>query len=153
MEMPQPAEPHRRLQQLVGHWQGEEIMHPSEWDPDGGTATGRRYSRLALNRFAVISDYEQERAGVVTFTGHGVMTFDPQEDLYVLHWFDCMGTPPEVFEGVFDGDVLTLAHGGPGIHTRLTIDLSEAGRMKSRMEMSADGMAWSTLFDGVYERE
>jgi hypothetical protein len=57
-----------------------------------------------------------------------------------------------VFRGVFDGEVLTLAHGGPGMHARFTYDLSEEGRMKSRMEMSQDGGDWKTLFDGAYER-
>ncbi len=26
----------------------------------------------------------------------------------MLHWFDCMGVPPNVFKGEFEGDVLTL---------------------------------------------
>ena len=50
-------------------------MHPSQWDPKGGVAIGRTKSRLALNGFALISDYEQKRDGVVTFTGHGVRYF------------------------------------------------------------------------------
>jgi uncharacterized protein YodC (DUF2158 family) len=109
MEMPKPTEHHRKLQRLVGQWRGEETMHPSQWDPSGGTATGRTLGRLALDGFAVISDYEQERGGVVTFKGHGVMTFDQIDGLYVLHWFDCMGTRPEVFKGVFEGEVLSLS--------------------------------------------
>ena len=76
-------------------------MHPSQWDPKGGIAIGRTKSRLALNGFALISDYEQERDGVITFTGHGVLSFEPTKELYALHWFDCMGSPPEVFLGRF----------------------------------------------------
>ena len=64
--------------------------------------------------FALINDYEQERDGKITFTGHGVFTYDPKADPYTLTWFDCMGVPPEVFKGRFDGDILKLAHGGPG---------------------------------------
>lgn len=153
MDMPKPTNHHRRLHRLVGQWHGNEIMHPSQWDPQGGEATGRTNSRLALNGFAVISDYEQEREGVVTFTGHGVFTYDPEDDCYVLHWFDCMGSPPEVFKGTFDGDVITLAHGGPGVHARLTYDLSPETRMTSRMEMSSDGSEWRTLFDASYARK
>ncbi len=152
MDMPKPTDQHTRLQELLGQWHGTETMHPSQWDPQGGTATGRTNSRLALNGFAVISDYEQERDGVVTFTGHGVMTYDTKEACYVLHWFDCMGSPPEVFKGAFDGDVLTVAHGGPGMHARLTYDLSQKKRMTSRMEMSSDGKEWKILFDGSYEK-
>ena len=70
MEMPQPSAEHSRLERLAGDWEGEEIMHPSKWAPEGATAVGRLKNRLALNGFALISDYEQERDGVVTFTGH-----------------------------------------------------------------------------------
>ena len=152
MDMPKPAAGHLKLEKLAGHWEGEETMHPSPWDPRGGTAVARTTSRLALNGFSLISDYEQERDGVVTFTGHGVLTFDPGTDLYTLHWFDCMGSPPEVFVGRFDGDRLRVGHGGPGMHARLTYDVADPRRMRSKMEMSPDGATWNTLFEGSYER-
>ncbi len=152
MEMPHPGPGHLNMEKLAGHWEGEESMHPSQWDPKGGVSTGRTKSRLALNGFALISDYEQERNGMVTFTGHGVMSFNPKEDLYTLHWFDCMGSPPEVFVGRLDGDVLILAHGGPGMHVRTTYDLGNPENLRTKMEMSQDGAAWNTLFDGSYKR-
>ena len=151
MDMPEPSPGHVKLRKLVGNWEGKETMHPSQWDPKGGIAVGRTKSRLALNGFVVISDYEQERDGVVTFTGHGVMSFDPKEDLYTLHWFDCMGSPPEIFAGRFEGDVLTVAHGGPGMHARMTYDLTDPRHMRTQMKMSPDGATWKTLFDGLYE--
>lgn len=150
MEMPKPGPGHAKMERLAGSWEGEETMHPSQWDPQGGTAVGRTMNRLALGGFALINDYEQERDGVTTFTGHGVMTFDPKQKLYALHWFDCMGSPPEVFTGGFEGDLLTLAHGGPGMHAILTYDLSKAGQMRTKMEMSRDGATWNTLFEGRY---
>ena len=152
MEMPGPSDGHLRLERLSGRWEGEEQMHPSPWDPKGGVAVGRTTSRMALNGFALISDYEQERDGVVVFTGHGVFTFDPKEDLYSLHWFDCMGSPPEVFVGRFSREVLTLAHGGPGMHARMTYDLADPRELRTRLDMSSDGVGWSTLFDGRYTR-
>lgn len=108
--------------------------------------------RQALSGFALITDYEQERDSVITFEGHGVMTYDPKRALYVLHWFDGIGSPPEVFEGTFDGDVLTISHGGPGMHARFTYDLSQEGILRSRMDMSPDGDEWATLFECDYER-
>lgn len=152
MDMPQPSAGHSRLEKLAGEWEGEETMHPSQWDPKGGIAVGRMSSRLALNGFALISDYEQERDRAITFTGHAVFTFEPKSERYALHWFDCMGTPPEVFQGRFDGDVLTLAHGGPGMHARLTYDFTGSRQLRTSMEMSQDGVAWNTLFDGRYTR-
>jgi hypothetical protein len=86
--------------------------------------------RLSLGGFVLLTDYEQERHAAIAFAGHGVYTYDPKEDRYSLHWFDCIGSPPEVFAGGFDGDVLTVAHGGPGkvegpvrggIRTRLSV--------------------------------
>ena len=152
MEMPRPTEHHQRLELLVGRSQGTETMHPSQWDPQGGTATGRNDSRLALGGFALITDYEQERDGVITFQGHGVMTYDAKQQHYVLHWFDGIGSPPEVFTGNFDGDVLSLAHGGPGMHARLLYDFSRSGIMGSRMDMSQDGADWATFFECDYAR-
>jgi len=118
----------------------------------GGAALGRTHSRVALGGFALISDYEQERGGAITFAGHGVYTFDPKTGLYTMYWHDSMGSPLEVFVGGFTDDVLTLSHGGPAMHARLSWDLSRPGRMSSSMEMSRDGVAWNKLFDGEYHR-
>jgi len=152
VNMPKPTPGHARLEYFVGTWEGEETMHPSEWAPEGSVAHGRTQGHLALSGFAVLSDYEQSRDGVTTFTGHGVYTYDPQSDEIVMHWFDCMGSPPEVFRGRFDGDIVVLAHGGPGMHARMTYDFSAKGRLSSKMEMSKDGNAWRTLFEATYRR-
>ena len=152
MEMPIPSAGHRKLEKIAGHWEGQEKMYPSPWDPKGGRAIGRIKSRIALKGFALINDYEQERDGVITFTGHGVFTFNPEEELYTLTWFDCMGSPPEVFKGRFAGEVLTVAHGGPGMQARLTYDLSEADHLATSMEMSPDGSTWNRFFDGHFKR-
>lgn len=152
MSMPAPTPGHLRLEALAGRWEGEETMHPSQWDPEGGTTAGRTESRIALNGFALINDYEQERDGNITFAGHGVWRYDPGEDVYELYWFDCLGTPVEVFRGGFDGDVLTVSHAGPGMHARLTYDLSEPRVLRSKMEMAPDGSEWSTLFEARYTR-
>ena len=152
MDMPTPSTGHRRLEMLTGRWEGNETMYPSQWDPNGGRAVGRTTSRLALNGLALISDYEQEREGTITFSGHGVYTYDPKTDRYSLFWFDSMGSPPEVFAGGFTGDVVTLSHGGPPMHARLTWDLTRSGCMASKMEMSEDGVTWNKLFDAEYRR-
>jgi len=152
MYAPEPAAGHRLLARMEGVWEGEETMHPSEWDPAGGTAFGRNVHRVALGGFALVIDYEQIREGVVTFSGHGVYTYDPARDLVTLHWFDSLGSPPEVFTGRFENDVLTLGHGGPGMHARMTYDLTETGTMKGGMEMSKDGVNWRRLFDATYRR-
>ncbi len=148
MEMPQPTEGHRKLEKLAGKWEGEEIMYPSPFDPQGGKAIGRVNARMALNGLALINDYEQERDGRIGFTGHGVFTYDAKEEAYTLVWFDCMGAPPETFKGKFEGGVFTLAHGGPGMHVRVTYDVSEPDCLKRSLEISPDGKQWNRFFDG-----
>lgn len=148
--MPRPSPGHLRLEELAEIWKGEETLYPSQWDPKGGVAIGRNRHRMSLGGFALIVDYEQERDAAITFTGHGVYTYDPDEGLYTLHWFDCMGSPPEVFVGGFDGDVLALADGGPVMHARLTCDLSSPGVLKGMMEMSPDGPGWMILLKATH---
>ena len=126
-------------------------MHPSQWDPKGGEAMGSTECALALGGFAIVSDYQQNRGGIVTYAGHGVWTCDQKTNEVVLHWFDSMGSPPEVFRGMWHGDALVVSHGGPGMHARLTYDFSRNGRLASQMEMSSDGQKWNTLFNGNYE--
>ena len=63
-----------------------------------------------------------------------------------------MGSPPEVFVGRREGDVLTLAHGGPGMHARMTYDLSSPRTMRAMIEMSPDGNDWKVLFEATYKR-
>ena len=152
MNMPKLTDGHRFLTRMSGIWEGEETMYPSDWDPKGGVAFGRNENTIRLGGFALISDYEQKRNGSITFSGHGVYTYSAKEDRYVLHWFDSIGSPPEVFTGGLDGDVLTLGHGGPGMHARMTYDLSVNGILKGAMEMSPDGISWKVLFEAVYRR-
>ena len=152
MEMPKPGDGHRQLERLTGNWEGTETMHPSQWDPKGGTATGTNRVRMTLGGFAAIVDYEQTRDGQVTFSGHGVYTYDAEANEVVLHWFDCMGSPPEIFRGTFDGNRLTVTSRNQMGFARLIYDHSEPDVLSSTMEMSPDGTTWATLFDGTYRR-
>ena len=141
------------MEQLVGSWIGEEKMYPSPWDPQGGTATGRITNRQALDGFAVIQDYKQERDGAVTFRGHGVFCWDPVQQTYLLHWFDSCGTPPNVFEGSFEGNVFTMSCETPMGRNRTVFEIQDENHYAFRMEMSSDGEQWQTLMEGHYTRE
>ena len=152
MNMPQLTPGHARFEYFAGTWQGPENMRPSRWTPEGFTATGRNTGRVALNGFAMILDYQQEKDGVVTFTGHGVLTYDPHTDTYQMTWFDCLGTAPEFYVGTFAGKVLTLASDRQGFRSRLTYDFSRPGRWLGRMETSPDGANWDLMFDAVYTK-
>src|SRR4030095_8583695 len=51
MGMPTVQEQHKKLQTLAGTWTGEEKMHPSPWDPEGGMALGKVNNRIDLDGF------------------------------------------------------------------------------------------------------
>jgi hypothetical protein len=151
--MPKPTADHKRLERLAGIWKGTETMQPSQWEPKGGQAQGITRARVALEGFAVISDYEQTRGGKCTFQGHGVCTWDPDQKQVVMHWFDSMGQGREEFRGTWSGDRLVLQSKSPMGFARLTYDFSKPGSLISGMEMSEDGKSWNKLFDGNYRRE
>jgi len=153
MEMPTPGDAHKKLEILAGRWVGIEIMHPSPWDPAGGEAKGIIENRVALGGFVVIQDYTQERGGEVSFTGHGVFSWDAESAKVVLAWHDSMGMPSNTFVGDFDGDRLNLHSKSPMGDSRTSFDFSEPGKYTFKMEMSADGTNWTTMMDGAYARD
>jgi len=147
MQPPIPGAEHRRLETMAGEWEGEETTYASPVDSKGNTAIGRIHSRMGLDGFALIHDYERERNGKVTFSGHGVFTYDSEQQHYHLSWCDSTGAPPTVFTGQFAGDTLRLTYHGLGMHARLSHDLSAPGSIFVSMEMSEDGATWAKLFD------
>lgn len=152
MEMPKPTDAHRKLQKLIGAWTGEELLSPTPWDPKGGTAVARVHNRMALDGFAVVQDYEQERGGVVNFRGHGVFGWDPEGQTYTMHWFDTMGMPPNVYRGTFQGDVLTLTSKLQQGHSRAVFNLLQQDKYAFHMEVSPDGQQWTKVLEGNYSR-
>jgi hypothetical protein len=153
MDMPKPTEAHRELEKLAGSWIGDERISPSPWDPKGGTAIGRVQNRLALDGFVLIQDYSQERNGAVSFSGHGVFSWDGPGQCYVMHWWDSMGMPPGEFRGQFKDGVLTLTNDDNQMHSRATFDVSRPGKYLFRMEVSQDGSQWYPFMEGSYTRQ
>jgi hypothetical protein len=150
--MPKPGDAHRKLEKLVGDWTGDETIAPSPFDPVGGTAIGRIRNRLALDGFAVIQDYEQERNGAIGFRGHGVFRWDEASEGYELHWFDSFGAPLSIFRGNFEGDVLTLIWAGPNGSYRAVFDLSGENRYQYQMDVAPDGADWFTFTVATYTK-
>lgn len=153
MEMPKPTDAHKKLERLAGRWKGEEKISPSPWDPKGGTAIARVYNRPALDGFTLVQDYEQEQNGAVNFKGHGVFSYDPTQQCYLMHWWDTMGMPMSEFKGSFEGDVLMLSTKNPQGLSRAVFDLSQKSKYKFKLEGSQDGKQWHTFMDGSYTRE
>ena len=105
MEMPKLTDHHRKLEALAGSWFGEERIFPTPWDPTGGEAIGHFESRIDLDGWYLIADYEQEVGGKIVFRGHGVYGWSAANECYTMAWFDSMGeTPPA--RGQWEGDTL-----------------------------------------------
>jgi hypothetical protein len=152
MEMPKLTDAHRKLQLLVGNWQGEEKMFPTPWDSKGGSAVGYMNNRLALDGFAVIQDYEHRREGVVKYWGHAIFTWDPNLQSYVLYWFDSLGVGQNVFQGSFDEKKLTLTYKSHQGYTRASWEFTSDKSFSYRMEVSGDGTQWQAMMEGTYSR-
>jgi uncharacterized protein DUF1579 len=153
MEMPKPTDAHKKLELLVGTWEGEEIMHPSPWTPEGGTRMGRVMNRRALDGFNVIQEYEQIDQGKTTFLGHGVFGYNTKESCYMMYWWDNFGGEGSQFRGNFEGKVLTVANQNEMGHSRAMFDLREPGVYAFKMDMSQDGKTWATLMEGKYRKK
>lgn len=154
MEMPRPGAAHRELARFVGSWTSEETMHPSPWDPKGGTAEARSEYRLACDGFFLVCDYEQLRGGEVTFRGHGVYGWDAERQKHTMRWFDSMGVDPGAPAlGAFDGDTLVFERETRAGRSRYTYRFESPDRFTFGIESSRDGGAsWSTLLESVYTR-
>jgi hypothetical protein len=152
--MPKPQEQHRKLASLAGNWVGEEKMHPSPWDPKGGSALGKVNSRIDLDGFFLVSDYTQERGGQISYRGHGVVGYDPAKGQYTMHWFDSVGSPVyEPSTGKWQGNVLAFQMQGPMGHHRYVYTVEGEGRYFFKLEHSQDGKAWGTFMEGRYSRK
>lgn len=153
MDMPKPGDPHKKLSALVGDWSGGETLHPSPWDPAGGSAIGSVSNRWIVDGFAVVQEYEQRRGGQVTFRGHGVFWYDPARDEYVMHWWDSMGGTGGEYRGRFEGDRLMLGAPMPqGGHSRTSWTLAGPDAHVFRMEVSPDGETWHPAMEGQYRK-
>jgi len=153
MEMPKPTDAHKKLERLNGKWKGEEKMFPSPWDPKGGTAMARIHNRSAIEGFNIVQDYEQERDGVVNFRGHGVFSYDANQQCYILHWWDSMGMPPNEFKGNLADNILTLTSKGMMGMNRATFDFRQDGKYTFTLDVSQDGKQWMAMMEGKYQRE
>ena len=152
MEMPTVTQENERLAIMAGSWTGKEIMPPSQWVPEKTEVDAIIENRIALNGFAMIQDYRQEKDGVTVFEGHGVLRWDSAAGEYVMHWFDSMGMEPNEFRGGFEGDTLTLISSNPMGKVRAFWNFGQADRYTYKMEMSPDGKDWNTMMEGEYSK-
>jgi hypothetical protein len=152
MDLPKPGPEQKSLERLAGEWVGEETLHPSPFDPNGGKATSRVRNVMAVGGFALVQDYAQSRGPGVHFEGHGVFRWDGPAGEYSLAWIDSTGFPPSEFRGKFAGEVLTMVSKNMMGQTRATWTLQGTTGYEYRMDVSPDGQAWAPFLEGTYRR-
>jgi hypothetical protein len=115
--------------------------------PDGGEAKSKTSSRLALDGFAIIQDYEQKVDGNPPYRGHGVLHYNADAKQYEMYWFDNMDSPVTVLRGKFEGDVLTLSGPTRDGQMRVVYDLKKPEHVHVKTQSSEDGRTWRTLME------
>lgn len=154
MQMPRPNKFHAKLEVLVGDWSGDETIHPTPWDPQGGKAKGRYRVRAGLGGFGVIQDYEQRRNGQPNYVGHGVLGYDAAARRYVWHWSDSMGGVTDaISHGAWKGNVLSFEHGGEQGHGRYAYTFFRDGSIGFTIHHSSDGKRWLPFLEGRYTKK
>jgi hypothetical protein len=107
-------------------------------------------NRSALDGLAVIQDYEVAMNDIVNFRGHGIFTWDPISQLYVLHWFDSMETGANVFQGSFDNKKLTMTNKSQQGYARASWEIISDKSYIYKLETSSDGNQWQAMVEGSY---
>jgi hypothetical protein len=152
LDAPQPGEGHALLHALAGDWAGDEMMHESRWF-EPGPAQGFVANHIALDGFAVTQDYRQERDGAIIFRGHGVFTYDAEDRLTKLFWFDSLGyVGPSPATGSWKDGVLTLVRGSLRGAARHVYSFLAPDEYRLAVQFSPDSVGWSDVLTASYRR-
>jgi hypothetical protein len=100
--MPKPAAEMKDLRALVGTWNTEETFEQTPMMP-AGTATGTNTVRLGPGGFTVLME-ERSKGSLGVFSGHGVLTWDPNEKAYKTYWSDSMTPGVTISTGHKEGE-------------------------------------------------
>ncbi len=137
---------------LAGTWVGREERVGTPWAP-GGTATASWLFSPAAGGAVLVADYASEQDGRPSLAGHGVLSFDPETDEVLWHWFDSVGHPPqEPGDGTFDGDdALVLSRTSPR-GTNITTLRRTGDGLEQVIAFAAPGEPIAELVRGHYVR-
>lgn len=154
MQMAKPGKFHRKLDAMLGDWSGDEVMHPTPWDPEGGKAKGRYKVKPIADGHGIVQEYVQKRGGKQSYSGHGVIGYDAQQKRYLWHWSDSMGgVPSTVTTGEWKGNKLVFQHGHEQGHSRYTYVFHRDGSIGFSIEFSQDGAQWAPFMAGRYTKK
>jgi hypothetical protein len=136
--MPKPAPEMKDLWDLVGTWTGEETDEQTPFMP-AGTATATNTVRPGPGKFTVLMDHRSKMASGMTFTGHGVLTWDPNDKAYKMVWMDSMTPGVLMSTGKKDGDSLVF-----------TSDVTMMGKKMAMKDVVSDRTPTSYTLTSYY---
>jgi hypothetical protein len=147
------TEHHKKLEVLVGEWNGREKLPPSPFNPQGGNRTSKTQSRMDLGGFFLIMDYVQIDCEQECYRGHGIYGWDPRQQKHTMHWFDVMGgNPGAPALGSWEGSRICFSHQHHMGHSRYTYEFGGRDRYSFKLETSQDGKNWMLFLEGAYTR-
>ena len=135
---------------MAGTFESEDRIHPTHWNPEGGTASTRWTGRMELDGAFLIADTEQRSNGEIDFRGHGVFGWDSYHQLFTSHFFSSAhgfswGT------GTWDGERLVFDN-QIRPQWRDFYSFSQDG-FQYVLESSSDGgKTWDPYLTSVYHR-
>lgn len=147
------TEAQQKLAALVGDWTGKVTVPPNPDLPGGATAESRICSRLKLNDWFVVSDYEQTGLAETPYTAHGVHGWDSKKEKYTFYWFDSDGWDPGAPAlGDWVENTLQLTEKTSMGPTRFTYTFDGPDQYTLEVENSTDGQNWKILFTEEFQR-
>lgn len=106
--LPQPApEITRFLNMTQGRWETAEKYDVSEMTPQGGEGKGQESFRPGPGKMSAISEYNSI-GPLGEFAGVGIITWNPAEKLYYIHWTDNTNPVMTMLTGRWQGDDLVF---------------------------------------------
>ena len=95
-----------KLSFLAGNFSTENVAYPSPMSK-GGSGKGRNMNRWELDSLFLVFNYEGEIAGLGSYKGKGLFSYDGKDSKYKCWWFDSFGSNV-FYQGNFIGDTLVL---------------------------------------------
>ena len=94
------------LKDEVGTWDAKVKFYMAGPDAPPEVSDGVETNRM-LGELWLISEFEGGFGGA-TFTGHGLIGFDPRADRFVMSWADSMSTTLLSLQGTYDPATRTM---------------------------------------------
>lgn len=148
-QMPKPGTAHKRLQYLVGKWNGEFEMKESPMGP-GGKGTSIEVNEMMPGGFFLIM-HGDTKSPMGAIKGLATLGYNADEKVYTYHAVNNFGEE-ENYKGTIQGDTWTWTAeskiNGKMMKSRYTMKEVSPTEYTYKFEMFADGKTWATIMEG-----